>query len=97
MIVSTTKTAFGEDTTARGTLMGAGFSNTDVSFVPDAYTNLTETMVFGAAITTNRVAKIIGSHIGNGGNFKLQWAQFSSGGSGTTIKAGSLLRYRRIL
>lgn len=90
------KTDWGEDSTARGTVTGTGYSNTDVNFTAAAETNQTATMVFGTA-TTPRVATIQGGHIGNGGTFRMRWAQFTSSGNPTIILAGSFLRYRVVV
>ena len=92
------KIDLGEDTTARG-VVGTlvGFSNTDVAFgnVFGA-TNQTATWIFGTA-TTDRIAKLVGVHTGGGGTFRLRWAQNVSGVNATIVRAGSLIRYRRVV
>lgn len=90
------KVAFGEDATARGTAVSLGFSNTDASVHVAVLCDQTATMILGTA-TANRPAYFKITYVGNGGTFKLKWAQNASGSNATTIRAGSLLRYRQIV
>ena len=89
------KTVWGEDTTIRGFIAAHGVSNTDSNFTGYAQTNQTATIILGTVVA-DRHATIVGHHVGNGGTFRLQWAQNVSNGTATILKAGSYLRYRRV-
>ena len=93
------KAVFGEDTTVRGSLFWWGVSPTEAANSGPFLTTTNATNATFGTATTNRVFRAKGAHVGGGGNAGLQWAQNTSSGSpnGTTVKAGSLLRYRRIL
>lgn len=90
------KTDWGEDATARGSIYIPGHSNTDTNFTGAADTNQTATIILGTAATP-RLARFQGGHVGNGGTFRLRWAQYASGVNATVVKAGSVLRYRRLI
>jgi hypothetical protein len=47
--------------------------------------------------TADRVMVCKGGHRGNGGTFRLVWAQNTSDANATIVRAGSVLRYRRIV
>ncbi len=91
------KFAFGEDATARGILQYFGFSSADANTTATAGTiNNATGLVLGTA-ATNRVFSVIGSFLGAGGTFGFYFCQNTSGTNATTVKAGSVLRYRRVL
>jgi hypothetical protein len=89
----------GEDATTRGVMaLPSGYiSTTDTIGSPtSAFCNQTATFAIGTA-ATNRVARVHGWYVGNGGTFRLLWAQNTSNANPTIVRAGSLLRYRRII
>lgn len=90
------KLDLGEDATARGVFHGVGFSTADAAQDVNALANQSATMTFGTAATI-RGARIRGHHAGNGGTFRVRWAQNTSGGNATRVLAGSRLRYRVIV
>jgi hypothetical protein len=89
------KIGVGEDATRRGILFGMGFSNTDGITNVGVWPDQTGT-VWGTA-AADRVVYLFGQYIGNGGTFRLLWSQNTSGGNPTIVRAGSVLRYERIL
>lgn len=89
------KTVWGEDTTIRGLVAGFGVSNTDANFTGIAQTNQTATMIYGT-LTADRHVTVIGHHVGNGGTFRLMWAQNASNVTATIVKAGSYIGYQKI-
>jgi len=89
------KLDLGEDATARGAFEGVGMSTADAAQAITALANQTATMTFGTA-TTKRMASLVGNHAGAGGTFRLRWAQNTSNGTATIVRAGSVLRYRRV-
>jgi hypothetical protein len=90
------KCELSEDATARGSTMWVGLSTAD------AAQTLTTTDVGGVSATfgtaaVKRVCRGLAHHVGNGGLFKLRWAQNTkTAGSPTLVYTGSVLRYRRI-
>ena len=93
------KCGMGEDTTGRGiSLVEAYYNSADTVSTVAASSSQTNTggVVLGTA-ATNRVCLLHGWHVGAGGTLKFVWAQGTSDANATTVKAGSLLRYRRIL
>lgn len=90
------KLSMGEDSTDRGVVLANHWSTADAATTTSAKSNITSTIAAGTG-TGKRVVLVRGSHLGNGGNFKVQWAQNSSTGSATTVYTGSLLRYRKIV
>jgi hypothetical protein len=46
--------------------------------------------------TANRCAYLQGVYVGGGGTFRVRWAQINSNVNAVTVRAGSVLRYRRI-
>jgi hypothetical protein len=89
------KIDLGEDATARGAFESIGLSTADAAAATQFLANQTATATFGTA-ATKRMASISGNHAGNGGTFRLRWAQNTSNGTATIVYAGSLLRYRRV-
>lgn len=86
------KVAIGEDTTPRGSGVFNGQSNgvVSISFDTDATPKNENTDVADRAIT------VTGVHLGNGGTFGFLWSQVTSSVNATIVRAGSVLRYRRI-
>lgn len=90
------KVAFGEDSTFRGwwhmvTSSAAGTIGTQT-----LGTRFSDVGTINTDVTNIYVTAIRGTLTGNGGTFKLQWAQNTSNGTATTVKQGSILRYKRI-
>ncbi len=91
------KIGLGEDTTARGVAMAIGFSTGDGAQLNSVLmTRTANTLNFGTA-AANRVVRIFAHYVGAGGTFNLMWAQNTTDANPTTVRAGSLLRYRRII
>lgn len=91
------KIALGEDAiTVRG-----GYSAVGAVQTADTGGNLpaadNQGSVSLGTATTNRLAKVQGTHVGAGGTFTFLWAQVSSNAGATIVRAGSVLRYRRIV
>lgn len=92
------KVAFGEDATTRGGVAVTGLQTTVDTWTFIATINSNQTA--NAAVGTNagnRAILINGGFLGNGGTFRFLWAQNTSSGNATTVKAGSVLRYRRVI
>lgn len=90
--------SFGEDATIRGAFTNAGgISAADAISTAGALSNQGGSAAFGTA-AANRPVRIIGCHVGNGGVFRLRWAQGTSTPANATIlRAGSIMRYRRVV
>lgn len=89
-----------EDATARGAWSAfatENFSAADTATGGTALTGSGATPASAGTATTNRVVRLQSWHVGGGGTFALYWAQNTSDANATTVKAGSVLRYRRIL
>lgn len=89
------KTAVGEDNVLRGTSFWYGLTTADGATSFFASTATGSTPAWGTA-TTNRSISIRAQFLGNGGTWGFLWAQNTSNGNDTTVKAGSVLRYRVI-
>lgn len=89
------QTAWGEDATARGVANTVGFSNTDAAFAIQILANQTATAILGTA-AADRAAYVTIPYVGNGGTFRLKWAQNVSGANPTIRRAGSLIRYAQL-
>lgn len=89
------KIAAGEDTTIRGELAFFGPSAGDTASALGLSTNASSTIGLGTA-AIDRAVKFVGTHLGNGGTFQIQWAQNTSNANAVTVRAGSILRYRVI-
>jgi hypothetical protein len=90
------KLAYAEDGTARGTMHSVGYSTADGAQSLGQLVMTTSTTAWGTA-TGNRPIAVRGAHVGGGGTFHVMWAQSASGVNPTIMRAGSLLRYRRII
>lgn len=90
------KAVLGEDGTNRGYAMWNGVSAADAVGVLAIRTNQLDTISAGTN-TTNRALWIKGVYFAGGGTFRLLWAQVTSNVNPTIVRAGSLLRYRRII
>jgi hypothetical protein len=91
------KVATGEDNTNRGGLLVFVYLNTGETATA---TPLTAVRNVTAAINTDTANSAFlarGPYVGGGGTFALMWAQNTSDTNATTVRAGSVLRYRRIL
>jgi uncharacterized protein YaiE (UPF0345 family) len=89
------KLDYGEDATARGWMNSWGFSTADAGTGATILTNQTATIAFGTA-AADRMVKGFGAITGNGGTFRIRWAQNTSGVNATIVRAGSVLRYRQL-
>lgn len=93
------KMAFAEDATIRGIGASVNINSADAGTVANLLFRTSTTIAL--AVTTGtpyRTALLWGTYWGNGSSAGLQWAQNTSDGTNATIvKAGSVLRYRRIL
>jgi hypothetical protein len=92
------KMVFGEDATARGAMHFIGARSTaDATVTPNGVLmDQTVTISLGAE-ALDRMVRFIGTYRGGGGTFRLLWAQNVSGVNATIVRAGSVLRYRRIV
>jgi hypothetical protein len=90
------KVALGEDATTRGVAQFVSLSAADGANTNVFGMNQTGNTTAGTA-AANRAIKLWGWYVGNGGTFRLLWAQGTSDVSPTILRAGSLLRYRRIV
>lgn len=88
---------FGEDATSRGVLSSIGLSASDVvADAPFGCVNNATGVSRGTA-ATNRNTYLRGVYYGNGVQTGLLWCQNVSGVNATIVRAGSVLRYRRIV
>jgi len=86
----------GEDGTSRG-VWGAAYLNTSNTLIYGGpFATSTGSNASAGTATTKRAIAITGTHLGNGGTFRLNWSQFSSNSNATTVYAGSYLRYRSV-
>lgn len=106
MTASTTgdfKCALGETTAVNhGQSLGSGLGATGQTALTSIRHDQTGLIIAGTAggsgATDARALLIKGTHVGQGGTLKLLWAQNTSDGAQATIvKAGSILRYRRLV
>lgn len=90
----------GEDATVRGQWHGSNLAATDgasnFNSVPMQSNAGTATVAAGTA-AANRALWIRAEYVGAGGAVTLFWAQNTSDANATTVRAGSILRYRRIV
>lgn len=89
------KYAFGEDATSRGLMSPIALFGTTETPVTAGTVVDTDQTDFNTAGTAagNRVLCAQGWHVGNGGTFRVLWAQNTSGINATVVRAGSLIRY----
>lgn len=90
------KIAAGEDATTRGEYYMQGLNTADAAGASGISINNTSANSFGTA-AANRAINVFGNHVGNGGTFAIYWAQVNSGVNATVVRAGSVLRYRRLV
>lgn len=94
------KLGFGQDTVARGLGMAIAFYST--SEAPTATVGnycAPGTAAIGSfgTDTATRLLKVAGWYVGTGASAGLWWAQATSDAGNVTVKASSVLRYRRIV
>lgn len=89
------KVSVGEDATIRSAVFQVGLSSTGAG-TSGVVTSTAASNVFGTQ-TTDLGNYSVGWHVGNGGAFGYWWAQNTSGANATIVRAGSVLRYRRIV
>lgn len=90
------KLAAGEDATNRGNLNVLFVSTTDAGSSSQFLSDQTSTVVLGTN-PIQRIAILQGVHVGNGGTFRIKWAQNASSAIAATMIAKSFLRYRAIV
>ncbi len=90
------KIAIGQDTTKRGGFAAIGLSAADAAQVV-ALDGRNNAVVTGGTDTTLRALLIKGWYAGTGATVNVLWAQNTTDASATVMKAGSMLRYRRIV
>lgn len=93
------KVSFGESGTQQGGTSFLCISTAD-SWINALQTGANvnnATALAGGTAATPRPMFAFGVYIGTGSQAGLFWAQATSSGSATTVQAGSVLRYRRIL
>lgn len=90
------KVVLGEDSTARGISFVLEYTVADVAASGPALMNQTAVAQAGTATTIRALVYPTAWYIGGGGTFRVMWAQNTSSGDATTVKAGSVLRYRAI-
>lgn len=88
----------GEDSAARGVFFPVGgFSTADAALATGLLANQTATVSLGTS-AFDRAALYKGQYApAGGGIFRVRWAQDTSNANATTMRVGSLIRYRRIL
>ena len=90
------KVALGEDAVFRGVVTLQGISAADAAVQAVVATDNSVTTSWSGT-TANRAVVARGVHRGNGGTFRLRWAQnTATAGVYTRILAGSFLRYRAL-
>jgi len=87
------KMLWSEDSTRRGYCFSFGDNATDGATTNVLSSQSTATAFVRGTAANKRATTINCTIVGNGGTFKLQWAQDTSGANGTTIYAGSWLSY----
>jgi hypothetical protein len=89
---------FGEDGTgARGVMQAVYISSSDLNGSISFLCDNTSTQINVGTATTNRALLVTGWYVGGGGTFVFRWAQTASGANATIVRAGSVLRYQRLL
>lgn len=86
----------GEDAAIRGQLNGIVVSTADAATAVGIASNQTATFAAGT-VNSERMALFQGTHRGNGGTFRLRWAQNTSNANATRVLAGSFIRYRVVV
>jgi hypothetical protein len=90
------KMGFAEDATSRGAWFISYLNAADSPALSNQACNNSASVACGTA-TTNRSAFMRAVYWAAGGSAALYWAQNTSDANDTTVKAGSVMRYRRIL
>lgn len=90
------KVALGEDGTTRGVSTTPGPDASGGAATSTQVCNSTAVHVFGTD-TTNRISRTVATYYAGGANFRVLWAQNTSNANATTLRADSLVRYRRVL
>ena len=90
------KITFAEDGTTRGIFHEYGLSSADFGQTVAIGESTSFSTTAGTA-STNRGLIMKGAYVGGGGTAAIYWAQNTSDSNATTVKAGSVLRYRLIV
>lgn len=90
------KIALGEDATARGTIHIIGSNSSNAVISSGVSTNGTSPGLNFITAATNKGISGLGVHWANGGTFRFQWAQNTSGVGADIVRAGSYLRYIKV-
>jgi len=89
------KLYFGEDATARGTMVGLGFSTSDVASNAGVLCNSAGTLGYGTA-AANRTIYLQGTYTGTGNAAGVAWSQNTSSTNATVMQVGSALYYFQV-
>lgn len=91
------KLTLGDSATQSGWILQQGWSTADAITSSALLFGNTSAFTYGTG-QLNRVAHLQGTWVSpGGGTFQVQWAQNTSNGNPTIMRAGSLLRYTRLL
>jgi hypothetical protein len=85
----------GEDATTRGILDALLLTTADATFLGVVNANNGSIGSAGTA-ATDRGLILRGTYLGNGGTFRFVWAQNTSSANATIVRAGSILRYKKL-
>lgn len=88
------KVAVGE--AGYGPYRAIGISTSETLLRSGALSDGSQTLSFGTA-AANRIALFDGGFVSSGATFNTNWAQATSDSNATIVRAGSVLRYRRLL
>jgi hypothetical protein len=90
------KIAIGEDTVVRGIGVLLSLSAAGAAQVASILSDTDAGPTAVGTDTINRLIQIWGNHWGNGGTFGFLWSQNTSNPNDVIVRAGSILRYKRI-
>ncbi len=90
------KLTFAEDGTTRGIHLNVGLDGGDFG-ASSATGNSTAFSSTRGTATGNRACLMTGTYFSGGGTVAVYWAQGTSGTNATIMRAGSILRYRRLV
>jgi len=91
------KMLMSEDATLRGALTATYLNATDGGGLTTIRTGSATAAITAGTAAAKRGIHVIGSHVGAGGTFKVQWAQNTSDSNPTTVYTASVLLYRAIV
>jgi hypothetical protein len=94
------RATFGEDAVDNRGVLASLYQNTANAITQTNFFTNTGSAAITVGLSSppiDRVMYFWGYHRGNGGTFKLVWAQSTSVANATIVRAGSQLRYRRVV